>query len=136
MPDDSTGKDAKKVKVNSDNEYFTYSMSPRNIGLDFYLKVYEKFCEAYGMSVEKDDIQNFSYLINKRIISRHNPEGVDYKPRYGGSARLYIMPQSHCVRFRSYPINSVLDNEHFVKLANNYFKKPKNSGRETLENRL
>lgn len=129
MADDVPEEKERYTGLYSMDDYFTYNGRPREISIDFYLKVYELFCKAYRIESTDDDKKNFSYLIQKRILDRHNPEGVDYTPRYGskgyGNARLFVMPKNNCVRFRSYPIRSMFENRDFVTLTQKALKKNK-----------
>jgi hypothetical protein len=49
------------------------------------------FCKAYEIECKDIDVRGFLYLVEKRILNRHNPEGVDYRP-IGSMVKLYITP--------------------------------------------
>jgi len=130
-------------------KFFQYNMRPKDIVMstmtpeEIRLKKQEKlkhyediykngFCKAYGIECKKDDVQNFLYLVEKRIINRHNPEGVDYRP-VGSMVRLWIAPRPSYIQLgvSSHDIKNDYDKE-FNKFKGTLIKSSKKS--DTLEN--
>jgi hypothetical protein len=79
-------------------KFFDYNMrsKDRNVEDSEQLKRYEHiyknaFCKAFGIECTEMELRGFLYLIKKRILDRHNPEGVDYRP-IGSAFRLYVTP--------------------------------------------
>lgn len=90
-------------------KFFDYYQRPKYIFMDTtslkditlkkqeQLKKYEqlykdKFCKAFNIKCTDIDLRGFLYLVQKRILERFNPEGVDFRPS-GSMIRLYITPQ-------------------------------------------
>jgi hypothetical protein len=118
------------------NRYLDYHVRPKEISIDKYLKVYDAFCNAYGIKIDETDRHMFSREIQKKILTRHKPESVDYRPVLSGNktdARLMVIPlKDSYVRFGALSY----DKEHdyigkFIKLAGKILFKP-----ETLENKI
>ncbi len=95
-----------------DIKFFDYYKRPKDISLDTYLKVYDAFCQAYGIRIDDIDKESFSRDIKKKILDRYKPEGVDHRPVYGGNkqrARLMVMPYSGVVRFHAFSYDKEKD---------------------------
>lgn len=129
-------------------KFFQYNMRPKDIvmstmtskeialnkqeKLSQYEYIYkEGFCKAYGIECKKDDVQNFLYLVEKRILNRHNPEGVDYRP-VGSMVRLWIAPRPSYIQLgvSSHDIKNDYDKE-FNKFKGTLIKPSKRF--DTLE---
>ncbi|MGV8141822.1 MAG: hypothetical protein ACP5NW_05260, partial [Candidatus Woesearchaeota archaeon] len=75
------------------------------------------------------DVESFLYLVNKHIISRHNPEGVDYRPT-GSMVRLFIAPYTASINLgvTSHDLKNDYEKEFnkFKELILKNTKKPDN----------
>lgn len=103
--------------------------------LNAYERIYrDGFCKAYGIECKDRDVESFLYLVNKNILKRHNPEGVDYRP-LGSMVRLWIAPHkaSITLSISSYAEDNTYKGK-FDEFRELVTKSPKKS--ENLEDRM
>jgi len=78
-----------RIMDNMSDEYIQLTKQKQ---LKKYEQLYkDKFCKAFNIECTDTDLRGFLYLVQKHILDRFNPEGVDFRPS-GSMVRLYISP--------------------------------------------
>jgi hypothetical protein len=114
-----------------DNQSPEYVKMDKQLQLKKYETLYkDKFCKAFKIECTDMDLRGFLYLVQKRILDRYTPEGVDFRPT-GSNVRLYITPLKASMKlgilsYSGYDYS--LELEKFQELTTGHKKK-----REDLE---